>query len=85
MDKQEIIDLVANNIRRLMNKNHLSQTDVCDRTGFHIASFGRILKAKHSPSADVLGKLCKAFDVHVGEFFKPTGPVELKPNGRKAS
>lgn len=85
MTKQQIIDVFANNLKRMMNREHLSQTDLAERTGFHIVSVGRVLSAKHGPSAAVLSKLCVAFDVHVSEFFKPTGPVELKPNGRKSS
>lgn len=83
MRREAIVSRVTNNIRRLMNEKGLNQTELATELDVHYQSINRLISGKHYPNATAISRLCAVFRVDVAEFFKPCGPIELTPNGRK--
>lgn len=85
MTPKQVAERFANNVRRLMNAQHVTQAGLAGMAKMSEPSVSRLLSASHSPSGPMLAKIATALSVDIHELFRPTGHVELKPNGRKSS
>jgi transcriptional regulator with XRE-family HTH domain len=71
-----IVILIAKNIRRLRELKNLSQKEICAASGLPQGQYSRIENGKVEPSVSTLEKLAKVFEVSVAEFFKSTDANE---------
>lgn len=83
MNAQEVNERFVNNLKRLMNSRHFSQSSFAVELGVSRSIVNRMLSGKYFPNSSTISSLCEAFGDDVAEFFKACGTVELKPNGRK--
>ncbi|MFH9401529.1 MULTISPECIES: helix-turn-helix domain-containing protein [unclassified Streptomyces] len=59
---------MGDQIRRVRLAHHLSQRDVCERTGIDMASYSRIEQGHASPLLDTLIRIADAIGVPLGDL-----------------
>ena len=65
-----VIPVIAANIKRLREFKDLSQKEVCAASGLPQGQYSRIENGKVEPSVSTLDKLAKVFEVSISEFFR---------------
>ena len=68
----DIVTLLAKNIKRLRELKNISQKEVCASSGMPQGQYSRIENGKVEPSVSTLDKLAKVFEVSISDFFKST-------------
>lgn len=63
----ELLSFIANKLKILRDEKGVSQQDVLNDTGIHIA---RIETGKLNISVSTLSELCKYFGIELSYFFK---------------
>lgn len=57
-------------IRRVRERNNLSQHDVCGRSGIDVATYSRIEQGHSSPKLDTLIRIADAIGVDLAELVR---------------
>ena len=66
----DLKDAMATNLRRLRQRNAISQEELAERAGLSVRYLGSIERGKVSASVTVLGKIAGALTVDPAELLK---------------
>ncbi|WP_030682144.1 helix-turn-helix domain-containing protein [Streptomyces cellulosae] len=61
---------VGEQIRRVRERQNLTQSDVCGRSGIDVATYSRIEQGHSSPKLDTLIRIADAMDVDLAELAR---------------
>jgi transcriptional regulator with XRE-family HTH domain len=73
----------ADNLRAQMDKRGWTQTAAANALSVSQANISRWLSQGHEPSADVLIRIAKAFDVSLDELLRAPGPALRPPRAER--
>ena len=71
MDKDVIINLVAENIRLQRLKNHLSQDKLAELAGLSTKYINSIETRKVNPSIVVIVNICRVLNIELNKIISP--------------
>ena len=63
------MNIVANNIRRIMSENGLKQSPLAAKAGFSDSQFSAMLCGRKLILADYIPRIARALNVEVNELF----------------
>ena len=71
MDKNVILNLIAENIRLQRLKNRLTQEQLAEKAGLSTKYINSIESKKVNPSIVVVANICHALNLDLGKILKP--------------
>jgi transcriptional regulator with XRE-family HTH domain len=72
----QVVEVIANNIKRLREVKGLSQKEIYTGSGIPQGQYSRIENGKVEPSVSTLEKLAKVLEVSISEFFTTNDTIE---------
>ncbi len=73
---------IGNNIRRYLEKEHMTQKELAYRVGVHLNHVNKWVLGKHAPSEEHLKKIAKIFGVSIKDLIKPVKEEYYDADGK---
>ena len=73
--QQELCDTVAGNLKKLIERNDLTQRKLADQVGVAPATMSDYCKGRRLPTVEFLVELKKRYDISIDEFLTQSVPV----------
>ena len=73
--QQELCDAVAGNLKKLIERNDLTQRKLADQVGVAPATMSDYCKGRRLPTVEFLVELKKRYDISIDEFLTQSVPV----------
>lgn len=71
--------MLNENLKECRNKLGLSQEEIAKRLDIHAVQYGTYERGKNKPSADILEKLVKQFNININYLLTGDGPMFITP------
>ena len=75
LPQQELYDTVAGNLRKLIERNDLTQRELADQVGVAAATMSDYCKGRRLPTVEFLVELKKRYDISIDEFLTRNIPA----------